>query len=112
LGYRFTFPGLPVGYWSGEYDLYPKFYNDCMKFWHTGEGCWSKKKPIDEEEAMPQFQVVKKNRRKNRKPRKTKVEWKATGITRHPNKALVQPCKENVKEASPGVSSKPKCRPF
>ncbi|WMV50692.1 hypothetical protein MTR67_044077 [Solanum verrucosum] len=30
-----------------------------MKFWHTGEGCWSKKKPIEEEEAMPQFQVVK-----------------------------------------------------
>ncbi|KAH0652775.1 hypothetical protein KY289_030453 [Solanum tuberosum] len=75
-----------------------------MKFWHTDEGCWSKKKPIDEEEAMPQFQVVKKKRRKNRKHRKTKVEWKATGITRHPNEALVQPCKENVKEASPGFS--------
>ncbi|KAH0706168.1 hypothetical protein KY289_011244 [Solanum tuberosum] len=49
-----------------EYDWCPKFCTECMKFGHCAEACWTKVegKQAKEKQEEPQFQEVKKKKRR------------------------------------------------
>lgn len=57
-----------------EYDWQPKCCTECMKFGHNMAECWTKKKGKEMEEPMPQFQMVKKKQRRNRKARQPRFD--------------------------------------
>ncbi|KAH0773615.1 hypothetical protein KY290_010752 [Solanum tuberosum] len=52
-----------------EYDCRPKFCNECMKLGHCAEAYWStiEGKQAEEKQEEPQFQEVKKKKRRNKR---------------------------------------------